>query len=44
MRWLISSLPWLILADGRNVVMAGGFALGELDDKIRAAKQGQRLP
>jgi len=42
--WGVRSLPWLILADSHSVVIAGGFGLSELDDKIRAAKQGQRLP
>ena len=32
--WAVKSLPWLILADRRNVVIAAGFQLSELDDKI----------
>lgn len=32
--WGVTSLPWLILADKAHVVIAGGFALGELNDRI----------
>jgi len=33
--WGVRSLPWLILTDQKHVVRAGGFALAELDDKIK---------
>ena len=33
--WGIKSLPWLILADNEHIVLAEGFALKELDDKLR---------
>jgi len=34
--WGIKSLPWLILTDHEHVVTAEGFALQELDDKLKA--------
>lgn len=38
--WGVQSLPWLILTlnDSRHIVSSEGFSLGELDDKINAAK------
>ncbi|OHB63784.1 MAG: hypothetical protein A2168_08555 [Planctomycetes bacterium RBG_13_50_24] len=38
--WGVQSLPWLILTldDSRHIVSSEGFRLGELDDKINAAK------
>jgi len=33
--WGIRSLPWLILTDKNHVVVAEGFALNELNDKIK---------
>jgi len=30
------SLPWLILTDRRHIVRANGFALSELDERIKA--------
>jgi len=33
--WGVRSLPWLILTDHKHVVRAGGFALAELDEKIK---------
>ena len=38
LNWGVKSLPWLILTDSRHIVSSDGFALGELDDKIKAAK------
>ncbi|OHB75725.1 MAG: hypothetical protein A2Z25_23785 [Planctomycetes bacterium RBG_16_55_9] len=32
--WGIKSLPWLILTDKNHIVVAEGFALGELDDPL----------
>jgi len=32
--WGVKSLPWLILTDREHVVIAEGFGLDELDDKI----------
>jgi uncharacterized GH25 family protein len=32
--WGVKSLPWLILTDAEHVVIAEGFALSELDEKI----------
>ena len=32
--WGVKSLPWLILVDGQGVVIAEGFGLDELDEKI----------
>ena len=32
--WGVKSLPWLILADTNHVVIAEGFSLGELNDKV----------
>ncbi|MBN2593950.1 MAG: redoxin domain-containing protein [Sedimentisphaerales bacterium] len=38
--WGVQSLPWLILTldDNRHIVTNEGFRLGELNDKINAAK------
>jgi protocatechuate 3,4-dioxygenase beta subunit len=36
--WGVKSLPWLILADRKHVVIAEGFGLDELDNKFRAIK------
>ncbi len=36
--WGVRSLPWLILTDKQHVVRAEGFALEELDEKIRENK------
>jgi hypothetical protein len=33
--WVIKSLPWLILTDRKNTIKAEGFALNELNDKIK---------
>lgn len=33
--WGIKSLPWLILTDRKHVVVGEGFALQELDDKLK---------
>jgi len=33
--WGVQSLPWLILTDKNHVVVAEGFALNELNDKIK---------
>ena len=32
--WGVRSLPWLILTDSKHVVVAEGFQLSELDEKI----------
>jgi hypothetical protein len=34
--WNVRSLPWLILTDKHRVVRAEGFALAELDEKLKA--------
>ncbi|OHB81124.1 MAG: hypothetical protein A2Z38_10535 [Planctomycetes bacterium RBG_19FT_COMBO_48_8] len=36
--WNVRSLPWLILADRSQIVRAEGFALAELDEKLKANK------
>jgi hypothetical protein len=36
--WGVKSLPWLILTDKEHVVRAEGFALGELDEKLKVNK------
>jgi hypothetical protein len=33
--WVIERLPWLVLTDKEHVVIAEGFGLNELDDRIR---------
>lgn len=33
--WRVQKLPWLILSDRSHVVTAEGFAINELDDKIK---------
>ena len=32
--WGIKSLPWLILTDKKHIVIAEGFSVNELDEKI----------
>jgi len=36
--WGVKSLPWLILTDKEHIVQAEGFALTELDEKIKERK------
>jgi hypothetical protein len=36
--WGVRALPWLILTDKQHVVRAEGFALTELDEKLKANK------
>lgn len=36
--WNVQSLPWLILIDSRHIVQAEGFAVAELDEKLKANK------
>jgi hypothetical protein len=33
--WGVKSLPWLILADSKQIVQAEGFGIGELEEKVR---------
>jgi hypothetical protein len=33
-KWGVKSLPWLILADERRVVVAEGFGVGDIDNKL----------
>ena len=33
--FFVKSLPWLVLADEKCIVVAEGFGLDELDDKIK---------
>jgi hypothetical protein len=33
--WGVKSLPWLILTDKNHIVQAEGFALDELNEKIK---------
>ena len=35
--WSVESLPWLILTNNQHLVIDEGFALTELDDKIKGA-------
>jgi hypothetical protein len=35
--WGVQSLPWLILTDKKHTVKAEGFALSELEEKIKEA-------
>jgi hypothetical protein len=35
--WGVQSLPWLILTDKQRIVVAEGFGIDELDDKIKGA-------
>jgi hypothetical protein len=39
--WGIKELPWLILADRNHVVVAEGFSLEELDEKIKDAEEAE---
>jgi hypothetical protein len=34
--WNVQSLPWLILTDREHKVVAEGFALGEMNDTLKA--------
>lgn len=36
--WAVQSLPWPILTDTNHIVVAEGFAIDELDEKIRGIK------
>jgi hypothetical protein len=40
--WGVRSLPWLILTHRRHHVIATGFGLSELDQKIKEAQSGNR--
>jgi len=40
--WGVESLPWLILTDRRHHVVATGFGLSELDQKVGEAKNDER--
>jgi len=33
--WGVKSLPWLILTDKKHIVIADGFAVGELENKMK---------
>ncbi len=39
--WGVKSLPWMILADKRRVVVAEGFGLSELDERIEAVGKSE---
>jgi protocatechuate 3,4-dioxygenase beta subunit len=39
--WGVKSLPWLILTDRNRVVIAEGFGLGELDERISSMNKKQ---
>jgi hypothetical protein len=41
LNWGIKSLPWLILIDSKHIVIAEGFGLEELNDKIRQMGDGK---
>jgi hypothetical protein len=36
LNWGVKALPWLILTDKQHNVIAEGFAIAELDEKIKA--------
>jgi len=40
--WGVQSLPWLILADKEHIIRAEGFALEELDKKIKQAGDSEK--
>jgi hypothetical protein len=40
--WGVQSLPWLVLTDARHIVTAEGFALHELNEKIKEADNAKR--
>ncbi|OHB62720.1 MAG: hypothetical protein A2168_05825 [Planctomycetes bacterium RBG_13_50_24] len=40
--WGIEALPWLILTDREHVVVAEGFGLDELDEKIKEVRNENR--
>jgi len=33
--WGVKSLPWLILTDAEHIIRAEGFALNELDGRLK---------
>ena len=39
--WGVKSLPWLILTDSKHIVVAEGFGLDSLDDKIQQTDDGK---
>jgi len=40
--WGVQSLPWLILSDRQHIVTAEGFALNELNERIREANHARQ--
>ena len=40
--WCVQSLPWLILTDKEHIIRAEGFALEELDKKIKQAGDSEQ--
>lgn len=34
-RWAVQSLPWLVLTNSEHIVIAEGFGINELDEKIK---------
>ena len=40
--WGVKSLPWLILADRNHRVIAEGFGLNELEDKLKETTHVER--
>jgi len=38
----VKSLPWLILTDKEHIVIAEGFGLDELDEKIKEIEKSGR--
>lgn len=40
--WGVRSLPWLILTDRQRIVTTGGFALNELDEKVKEIADEKR--
>jgi hypothetical protein len=41
--WGVRSVPWLILTDKRHVIRAEGFGINELNEKIAALKEKERI-
>ncbi len=37
-QWGVRSLPWLVLTDGEHTVVASGFGVAELEEKLAAIK------
>jgi hypothetical protein len=43
-KWGVKSLPWLILTDAKHVVLADGFGVDELNEKLKESTDRTQFP